>query len=79
MMPTDFNEANIQLPGNIPAPAFAAIDPADGLPYVVVAWQPSVEDKAAIAIGSPVLMRIKTTALPVITLYTLDENGNPNV
>ncbi len=55
-------------------------------PYVVTAWQPSEEDKEAIAAGRPIFLKFcgvltaegNPTMMPA-SLYTTDENNVINV
>jgi hypothetical protein len=41
-------------------------------------WQPSKEDIEAIVSGRPVILQIHSQGLPPVSLFTQDENGQPN-
>lgn len=41
-------------------------------------WQPSKEDKEAIAAGRPIILQIHSYGLPPVAVFTCDENGQPN-
>lgn len=41
-------------------------------------WKPSREDIDAINRGQPIFIQIHSLALPPISMYTLDENGQSN-
>jgi hypothetical protein len=76
MIPTDFKETNVDLPGNVPVRGFCGYDECGAC--ITVAWQPSVEDLKAIAEGRPIFMRITGHQLPEISLFTYDEKGGIN-
>lgn len=57
--------------------AHAGID-ANGYPYYMTCWQPSYEDKKAIAEGRPIMVKVLSKALPPMALFTLDENDEGN-
>lgn len=43
-----------------------------GLDYVVTMWQPSEEEKQAIANGSVICLKVIGQAIPPVALFTLD-------
>lgn len=51
-----------------------------GRPFVNSMWQPSEADKKAIAEGRPVMLSISTplTQVPLMSVFTYDENGQLN-
>lgn len=50
-----------------------------GFPFFLTAWQPNKEDKEAILRGDPIYLKTVSTKLPPMALFTLAENGEPNV
>lgn len=52
---------------------------ADGLPYVLTAWQPNYEDLQALNAGRPLMLQVVSSRMPPVSLWTYDENTNPNV
>lgn len=57
--------------------AMALIDPA-GFGCYLECWQPSYEDIQAINRGEPIWIRIYSTGLPPISIYTMNEKGECN-
>lgn len=51
----------------------------DGFPIIVTVWMPSKEDIDAINAGRPVILRIVGEIMPPVSIYTYDENLQPNV
>ena len=41
-------------------------------------WQPSKEDKEAVAAGRPIILQIHSYGLPPVAVFTLDEKGKSN-
>jgi len=50
----------------------------DGFPIIITVWQPNKEDIEAINAGRPVILRMISHGLPPHSLYTTNENGEPN-
>ncbi|WP_153846306.1 hypothetical protein [Sphingobacterium paramultivorum] len=50
----------------------------NGMPHINTVWQPSKEDIEAITSGRPIVLSILGTSLPPLSLWTCDEEGQPN-
>lgn len=48
-------------------------------PYIETAWMPNYEDMQALKAGRPIIFRLSAPFYPPVAMYTLDEDGNPNV
>ncbi len=48
-------------------------------PFISTVWQPSYEDLKALNAGRPVVLKILGMGMPPVSLYTVDDEGNPNV
>lgn len=57
--------------------ATSGIDNA-GFPYFCTAWKPSYEDMQALNRGEPIYIKTICMQLPMMAVFTTDENGNPN-
>lgn len=57
--------------------AYVGVD-ANGNPHINTVWMPSKEDLEAINSGRPIVVCVLGTALPPLSLFTYDENGNSN-
>jgi hypothetical protein len=54
-------------------PALATTDD-NGYRCIVSAWQPSEADKAAIAAGQPIFLKIVGEGMPPVCLFTITDN-----
>jgi hypothetical protein len=66
----------INAKGEIPNVA-AGID-IDAYPYYMTAWKPNKEDLDALNRGEPIYIKVLSTQLPPMAIFTLDEKGNGN-
>lgn len=57
--------------------ATSGID-VQGFPYYCTAWKPSYEDLQALNRGEPIYIKTICQQLPMMAVFTIDENGNPN-
>jgi hypothetical protein len=86
MMPVDFEGSNTVLTKPkgmtdeqcMSVPAYRNIDDA-GFPFTLTVWQPSKEDIDAINAGRPICLKVLGITPPPVSLFTVDENCNPNV
>lgn len=58
-------------------PVYAGVD-AEDFPFYLTAWKPSYEDLQALNSGEPVYIKTLSRALPPMSVFTIDENGNCN-
>lgn len=85
MLPVDFEGTNITFtkPKDMTddqcsdVKAMKAID-QNGFPFILLAFQPNYEDIQAIKAGRPIMLKIVTTVMPPVAMYTYDENFNAN-
>ena len=76
MTPTNFRQATQMLgrPDDMTDEQCGALHIArglaDGYPYVVSCWQPTDEERAAIASGAPVYLHVVGAAMPPVCLST---------
>jgi len=84
MRPIDFPEANVffNKPESMmdeecyPVSAFKGEN--NGNPFINVVWQPNKEDIESIVAGRPIVCSFATSFLVPHSLFTFDENSNPN-
>lgn len=62
----------------LPPGIYAGID-TQNFPFYMTAWQPNKEDIEAINRGEPIYVKTLSKQLPPMSLFTLDENREPNV
>jgi hypothetical protein len=85
MRPIDFPKANwyFNKPTTmddaecLPISAYAGQNDK-GMPYINTVWQPNKEDIEAIVAGRTVVVSVIGYELPPMSLFTCDENGEPN-
>ena len=85
MRPIDFPEANhhFNKPTKmddsecLPISAYVGQDDR-GFGYINTVWLPSMEDIEAINAGRPIIVSVVGNQLPPMSLFTCDENENPN-
>ncbi|TDQ79572.1 hypothetical protein [Sphingobacterium yanglingense] len=85
MRPIHFPESNItfEKPTTtddsecLPISAYVGQD-IKGNPHINTVWQPSKEDIEAINAGRPIVVCVLGTALPPMSMFTYDEEGNSN-
>lgn len=85
MRPIDFPESNITFnkPTTmddaecLPISAYLGVDDR-GFKYINTIWQPSYEDIEAINAGRAIVVSVIGNVLPPLSLFTCDENDNPN-
>lgn len=85
MRPIHFTESNIVFDKPItiddseclPISAYIGKDDK-GMPFINTVWKPSKEDIDAILAGRPIFVCVLGTALPPMSLFTCDQDGNPN-
>lgn len=58
-------------------PALRTVDD-NGHHVIVSAWQPSEADKAAIAAGNPLFLKIVGQGMPPVALFTIGDAGEVN-
>lgn len=58
-------------------PLYAGVD-IENFPYYLTAWKPSYEDLQALNRGEPIYIKTLSNALPPMSVFTVDENGNCN-
>lgn len=86
MMPIDFPGTNKEFikPDSmtdeqcLPLRAYMDKD-ANGIDFILTAWQPSKEDIEAINRGEPIYVKVTGKGLPPMLLLTVNEEGKPNV
>jgi hypothetical protein len=82
MKTINFSEANTILKGPegsdiLDIPVHAG-EQENGCPYVIEMWQPSEEDKIAIAQGQPIALCLLTRSVPPISMWTTMPDGTMN-
>lgn len=50
----------------------------EGFPYFFTAWKPSYEDLKALNAGGNIYVKVLSTGLPPMSIFTLDENNQHN-
>lgn len=58
-------------------PVYKGVDDA-GFPFFMAVYKPSKEDTEAIKAGLPIYLKVLGNAFPPVSLFTVDEKGEPN-
>lgn len=61
----------------LPSGIYAGID-SQQFSFFMTSWQPNKEDIEAINRGEPIFVKTLSTQLPPMSLFTVDESGQPN-
>ena len=57
---------------------FKGID-VDNFPFILTVWQPSKEDIEAIKAGRPICVKVMGVNFSPMSIFTLNENDEPNI
>lgn len=63
--------------GQVPPPLLQEID-NNKFTYFLTAWKPNYEDLQALNRGEPIYIKTLSNGLPPMSLFTMNENNEPN-
>lgn len=80
MRPIDFPEANTQFtkPDDMTDEQCGGLSAYVGEGHINTVWMPNKEDLEALNAGRPIIVCVRGSSLPPMSLFTADEEGRPN-